>query len=120
MQTVIGSFVQLRQYIDGILSTNSDLPVKGPHKQFWDNLTYEQFTTGSVPGVVDPNTNQPMKILVVGDSRASNLIWALSGAPGTVFDPAHGRIGPMPEGGTLFTPDQIAPIAAWIDAGCPQ
>ena len=73
-----------------------------------------------MPGVVDPITSQPMKILVVGNSGASNLIRALSGAPGTVFDPAHGQIGPMPNGGTLFTPAQIAPIAAWIDAGCPR
>ncbi len=119
MPTVIVSFDQLHQYIDGILSANQDFPVGGPHKQFWDNLTYEQFTTGNVPGVVDPNTNQPMKILVVGNSQASNIVLALSGTPGTLFDP-HGKIGPMPEGGTLFTPDQIAPISAWIDAGCPQ
>jgi hypothetical protein len=120
MPTVIGSFAQLRQFIDGILGTNGDLPVSGPHKQFWDNLTYQQFTAGNVPGVVDPITNQPMKILVVGNSQASNIILALSGTPGTVFDPAHGGIGQMPEGGTLFTSDQIASIAAWIDAGCPQ
>jgi hypothetical protein len=119
MPTAIGSFTQLRQFIDGILSTNGDSPVLGPHKQFWDNLTYQQFTTGDVPGIVDPNTNLPMKILVVGNSQASNIILALSGAAGTLFDP-HGRIGPMPEGGTLFTVDQIASIASWIDAGCPQ
>ena len=120
MATVITSFAQLGQYIDGILSANGDLPVGGKHKQFWDTLTYQQFTTGTVPGIVDPTTLQPMKILVVGNSKASNLIMALAGAKNTVFDPTTGAIGQMPLGGTAFTPAQIAPIAAWIDAGCPQ
>jgi hypothetical protein len=120
MATIITSYAQLGQYIDSILKANGDLPVNGPHKQFWDTLTFDQFTTGNVPGVVDPNTHQPMKILVVGDSKSSNLILALSGAKGTVFDPQTGAIGQMPDGGTPFTPDQIAPIAAWIDAGCPN
>jgi hypothetical protein len=120
MATVITSFAQLGQYIDGILAANGDSPVGGPHKQFWDTLSYQQFTTGNVPGIVDPTTKQPMKILVVGDSKASNLIMALAGTPNTVFDPQTGTIGQMPEGGTAFTAAQIAPIAAWIDAGCPQ
>jgi hypothetical protein len=121
MAVVITSYAQLQQYIDGILSANGDLPVGQPHKQFWDTMTYEQFTTGTVPGVGDPNNNnQPMKILVVGNSKASNLILALTGAPGTVFDPATGAIGQMPANGTPFTVVQIAPIAAWIDAGCPK
>jgi hypothetical protein len=120
MAIEITSFAQLGQYIDGILAANGDSPVGGPHKQFWDTLSYQQFITGNVPGIVDPTTEQPMKILVVGNSKASNLIMALAGNPSTVFDPESGAIGEMPEGGTPFTAEQIAPIAAWIDAGCPQ
>jgi hypothetical protein len=118
---VINSYAELGQYIDGILSANGDLPVGPPHKQFWDTMTYDDFTNGNVPGVVDPTTKLPMKILVIGNSKASNLILALQGAPGTVFDPANPKdIGPMPNGGTLFTSAQIQPIADWIDAKCPK
>jgi hypothetical protein len=120
VDTVITSYTQLGQFIEGILSANGDLPVGGPHKQFWDTLTFDQFKNGNVPGVTDPNTQQPMKILVVGNSKASNLIMALSGATGTVFDPNTGAIGQMPFGGTAFTPEQIKPIADWIDANCPN
>jgi hypothetical protein len=113
---VITSYAQLGPYIDGILGANGDLPVGPPHHQFWGTLSYDEFINGNVPGV-----NPPMKILVVGNSNASNLILALRGAPGTVFDPANPNdIGPMPNGGTLFTSDQIKPIADWIDAGCPR
>jgi hypothetical protein len=124
MPTVITSFTQLGPYINSVLSANGELPVGGvggPHKHFWDTLTYQEFVTGNVPSIVDPTTQQPMKILVVGNSKLSNLIMALSGTPNTVFDPNTGAIGQMPDGGPVFfTPEQIAPIAAWIDAGCPQ
>ena len=118
----ITSYLALGQYINGILSANGDSPVGGPHKQFWDVLTYSQFINGNVPGVVDPVTKLPLKILVIGNSKASNLILALQGAKGTLFDPdpSVGAFGPMPNGGTLFTPNQIAPIADWIDQKCPN
>ena len=123
--SVINSYTELGPYIDGILGANGDLPVGPPHKQFWDTMSYDDFVNGNVPGVLDPTTNQPMKILVIGNSKASNLILALQGAPGTVFDPKNPnhnpkQIGPMPNGGTLFTPAQIQPIADWIDANCPK
>jgi hypothetical protein len=120
MATVITSFDQLRQHIDGILTANGDLPVGGPHKQFWDTMTFDDFKNGNVPHVLDPMTQQPMKILVVGNSAASNLILALRGAPGTVFDPNTGAFGQMPFGGTAFTQEQVKPIADWIDANCPN
>lgn len=120
MAAVIKSYVQLQQYIDAILTANGDAPVGTPHKQFWDTLTYEQFVTGNVPNVKDPNSGQPMKILISGNSKASNFIMALEGTAGTVFDPTNGKIGQMPFGGTPFTAEQIAPLAAWIDAKCPN
>jgi hypothetical protein len=119
MATVINTYAQLGQYIDSILATNKELPVNKAHKQFWDTLSYDDFVNGNCPNVVDPNS-QPIKILVVGNSKASNLILALSGAAGTIFDP-NGAIGQMPANGPpFFTVDQIAPIAAWIDAKCPK
>lgn len=120
MAIVIKSYSELGPYIDSILKANSDFPVAHRHKDFWNTLTYTQFTTGTVPNVVDPTTNQPMQILVVGDSSSSNLIWALAGKPGSLFDPNTGAIGQMPLNGTPFNADQIKPIADWIDAKCPN
>jgi hypothetical protein len=116
----INSYAQLGPYIDSILSANGDLPIGPPHKNFW-TLTYQEFTTGNVPNVVDPITHQPMKILVVGNSSASNLIQALEGKAGSLFDPNNPNgIGQMPRFGTPWTATQIKPIADWIDANCPQ
>jgi hypothetical protein len=121
MATVIKNYSDLQQYIDSILTANGESPVGNPHQQFWDTLNYNQFITGNVPNVADPTSGQPMKILVVGNSKASNLILALQGAAGTVFDPGTGTFGQMPANGPpFFTAEQIAPIAAWIDAGCPN
>ena len=120
---VINSYLALQQFIQGILDANGDSPVGPPHQQFWDAMTYDQFTNGNVPNVVDPTTNLPMKILVKGNSKASNLILALQGAKGTIFDPNNPnpkRFGRMPKGGTPFTDPQIQAIADWIDANCPQ
>ena len=121
--TKITSYSQLGPYIDGILQANGEMAgVAGsPHQAFWSTLSYDQFVNGNVPGVTDPNTGQPMPILVKGNSKASNFILALQGAPNTPFDPNTGAFGPMPANGPpYFTAEQIAPIAEWIDAGCPQ
>lgn len=121
MATTINSYAELGMYIDGVLTANGETPVGPPHRNFWDTLSYNDFIGGNVPGVADPNTGQPMKILVVGDSASSNLIQALAGTPGSVFDPNGGAIGQMPASGPpFFTADQIVPITAWIDAGCPN
>jgi hypothetical protein len=115
----IRSYAELGKYVHDILEANKSLPVRKPHLEFWLSLSYEDFVNGNVPGVKDPKTNRPMKILEIGNSKASNLILALEGTKGTIFDP-DGDFGPMPAIGPLFTPEQIAPIAAWIDAGCPK
>ncbi|MEJ0037748.1 MAG: hypothetical protein WDO68_17020 [Gammaproteobacteria bacterium] len=117
----IVNYAQLGKYIDSLLSANNQLPVGPPHRGFWNTLGYDDFVNGNVPNVRDPATHQPMKILVVGDSKSSNLIHALRGTPGTAFDPDTGAFGMMPANGPpFFTPEQIAPVAAWIDAGCPN
>ena len=119
--TPINSFADLQSFLDQVLTQNGELDdtTGSPHKRFWRNLTYAQFVTGSVPGVSDPNTGQPMPILVKGNSANSNLILALSGQ-GPIFG-ANGAFGQMPaDGPPFFTADQIASVAAWIDKGCPQ
>jgi hypothetical protein len=71
LTTVIKNYSDLGTYINSILSANGDSPVGGPHAQFWDTLTYNEFISGNVPGVADATTMQPWKILVVGNSAAS-------------------------------------------------
>ena len=116
----INSFAEVQTFITQVLTQNGDLTAvdNAPHRSFWTALTYDQFVDGNVPGVNDPNTGQPMRILVKGKSAQSNLIMALRGQ-GSIFGP-NGSFGQMPAGGTAFSPDQIASIAAWIDKGCPS
>lgn len=121
MTTTIKTYAELQAYVDSVLLANGELPVGSPHKQFWDTLSYSDFVGGNVPNVKDPITQLPMKILVVGDSKASNLVRSLLGTQGTPFDPVTGDFGQMPANGPpFFSQEQIVPIAAWIDAGCPN
>jgi hypothetical protein len=116
----ITSYVQLQQYLTRILTANissktgnteeSDSESAAPHGAFWKTLSYKDFVTGDVPNIGVP-------ILVKSDSGASNLIRALRGqAPfdGSEFERMPG------DGPPFVTDEQIAPIAAWIDAGCPE
>jgi hypothetical protein len=119
--TPLNSFADVQQFIQSVLVQNNEQGPVGfsPHKAFWTQLTYDQFVNGNVPHVTDPNTNQPIPILVAGNSAQSNLIMALNGT-GPLFGP-DGSIGQMPANGPpFFTDDQVGSIAAWIDAGCPQ
>jgi hypothetical protein len=119
----LNSYDDVKNYLNGILNANNQMndTENAPHKVFWDNLSYEEFVTGNVPGVTDPDNGQPMPILVKGSSAKSNIILALQGAPGTPFDPNSGSIGQMPaDGPPFFTKDQIQPLADWIDAWCPD
>jgi hypothetical protein len=119
--TPLNSFADVQQFISQALSQNNeqDAVPFSPDKAFWSALTYDQFVNGNVPGVTDPNTGNPMPILVKGNSVQSNLILALQGG-GPLFGP-NGAIGQMRANGPpYFSEDQIASIAAWIDKGCPQ
>lgn len=116
----LNSFADVQQFIDQVLIDNNEKHGVGfsPHKAFWLNLGYDDFVNGNVPGVKDPTTGQPIPILVKGNSAQSNLILALQGS-GPLFSP--GAFRQMPANGPpFFTADQIASVAAWIDAGCPQ
>ena len=127
--TTITNYAQLQTYLNTTLSSlissqtgNNELEdtqTQSPHLDFWNSMTYQQFITGNVPHVSDPNTGKPMPILVVGNSASSNIIMALRGTPGTPFDPNNGAFGQMPaDGPPFFSPQQIQPIADWIDNGC--
>jgi hypothetical protein len=127
----ITSYAALQTYLNTLLSSMistqtgntalQDTKTQAPHLDFWNTLTYDQFVTGNVPNVRDPNTGQPMPILIKGNSQQSNFIMALQGAAGSVFDPTNGAFGQMPADGPPFmTADQIQPISDWIDAGCPN
>lgn len=110
------SFKEVKDFLTQITAQTRvarDLP-DSPHKDFWNNLTYEQFTEGNMP-----NLKIPVKILVKGDASTSNLIMSLKGE-GPMFNPQSGKPGPMPPKGPMFTPEQIQELADWIDAGCPQ
>jgi hypothetical protein len=119
--TQLNHYADVQKFITSILQANGQYPVGPPHKNFWETLSYTDFVNGNVPGVKDPNTNLPMPILIKGNSAKSNLILALQGAAGTVFDPDTGAFGRMPANGPpFFTDDQIKSIANWIDGNCPQ
>jgi hypothetical protein len=113
----LNTFAEVQAYITNALTSQqqTDLNSPGcPHKAFWNNLTYEQFTGGSVPGV-----SPAVQILVVGDSKNSNIIQALQGTG--LFDPNTGSYPQMPaDGPPFFSKDQIDEIAAWIDNKCPK
>ncbi len=114
------SFAEVQAFITKVLTDNSDIGKvqNAPHDAFWNQLTYDQFVNGNVPGVTDLNTGAPIPILVKGKSSSSNIILSLQGKG--LFDPQTGEFPRMPEGGTPFTQEQINQIADWIDAGCPQ
>lgn len=120
----LNSYEDVKNHLNSILAANGQLSdtQHAPHGDWWNSMTYEQFITGNVPGVNDPNTGQPMPILILGNSSESNLIISLQGKPKTPFDPDSGAFGQMPaDGPPFFDPaTQIQPLADWIDAGCPN
>lgn len=119
-QNTINSYAAFQQYFTQILKNNistetgndeeTDSEQQSPHGAFWNTLTYDQFVNGNVPKI-------GVKILIKGNSAQSNFILALRGQK--PFDGS--RFQQMPaDGPPYLTEEQIAPIAAWIDAGCPQ
>lgn len=113
------SFAQVQSFINQVLTANGEMGrvQNAPHKDFWNTLSYNDFTTGNVPNVL--NNGQPLRILIPGNSGASILIQALQGTG--IFDPNTGTQDRMPANGPpFFSDDQIKQIADWIDAGCPQ
>jgi hypothetical protein len=129
MAETLKSYAQVQAYLINVFTNDKtpgsnaevDAATGAPHKAFWATMSYQQFVTGTVPGVHDPTTHQPIPILIKGNSNASNIIMALRGTKNSPFDPDSGTFGQMPADGAAFlTVDQIAPFAARIDAGCPE
>jgi hypothetical protein len=92
-----------------------------PHGEFWNTLSYTDFVNGSVPGVFYPQSTTPISILCKGNGAQSNIIYALSGTPGTLWDPNNpAGFGQMPQGGPYFSTEQIQELSDWITKGCPE
>jgi len=120
-----GSGQTLSAYIDGILTQNNEIGgvTSAPHQNFWDTMSYAEFTTGNVPGV-NFGPNPPYRILIPGNADNSNFIQALQGV-GPLFDNDTGAFGQMPADANpptmpFFTDAQIQPIKDWINANCPN
>src|ERR1700693_5003041 len=92
-----------------------------PHFAFWNTMTYDNFVNGNVPNVTDPTTNQPIPILTKGNGAKSNIIYALLGTAGPLWDPNNPQgFNRMPRGGPYFSDTQIQELSDWITAGCPE
>ena len=116
----INTYQDLQNFLNNWVQSNG-VPINlAPHGDFWNTLTEDQFVNGNVPNVTDPNTGNPLKIMIAGDPDHSNIIMALSGTPGTIFDPNTGSIGPMPPNGPSMSKDDINAIGAWIKAKGPK
>ena len=114
----VNSLQDFRDLINNALTANGQAGgvLNAPHRGFWNTMNYQQFTTGTVPGVAEQG--KPVRILVPGDSAHSNIINALQGTG--IFGPAGDQDQMPANGPPFFTADQIAQLAAWIDHGCPD
>ena len=120
-----GNGLTLAAYLDGILKRNNEINgvATSPHKNFWETLAYQEFTTGNVPGVAF-GPSPPYPILVAGNAANSNFVLALQGT-GPLFDNNTGVFGEMPANANppampFLTVDEIQPIVDWINNGCPN
>jgi hypothetical protein len=117
----INSYADVQSVLSALVSANG-LPIaSAPHGVFWQTLTYKQFVTGTIPGV-----SGNYKIVIPGNAAGSNIIMALSGTPGSPFDPNTGIIGQMPQPNPPYNSsfpkqaDVIAALSVWINNGCPE
>lgn len=110
----INSFKDVQNFINQFLKDNNETSgvPSAPHRDFWNSLSYANFTQGNVPGVTDDNKH-PVRILIPKNSARSTIIQVLNGTS-TIFDqmPANGP--------PFFNQDQVKELADWIDAGCPE
>ncbi len=108
------TFADVQKFLNDFCDANGINPFT--HGRFWNAMKYQDFVTGNVPGIGD-FTSTPLRILVPKDSKASNIIMALRGTKGTIFDPNSGSIGRMPPGGPFMADSDIDRLADWIDRG---
>ena len=108
----LNDFSDVQEFFNDFISANNITVGTSPHKAFWQQAlgdveaSRDKFVNGNVPGL-NPN-KPPVKILVKGDSAASNIINILraGGIPGYVQ---------MPKDGPFFSEAQIQELADWID-----
>jgi hypothetical protein len=106
----LNTFADVQAFMNQFVADHGTDLSGSPHADFWSK-DYHSFVNGDVPGVLG------VKILVKGDAEHSNLILILRG-PLAV---GNKRFSRMPADGSGFmTDEQIAALAAWINADCPQ
>lgn len=113
------SYAEVQALLSDFIKRNKGKIEFSPHEDFWNTMSYTQFIQGNVPGVTGP-AGEPLKILAVGNARESNIIMALRGTRGSVFDREKGAIGRMPPIAPFMSDDEIDRLADWIDRGCPE
>jgi hypothetical protein len=115
----LNSYADVQTLLNDFVASAGVTPGLAPHGIFWETLSYDEFTTGNVPGI-----HPPVQILVKGDAASSNIILALSGE-GPLFGPG-GRIGQMPrpdppyDSASPSQADVITALSNWINANCPD
>jgi hypothetical protein len=133
------SFTQVQTWFTQFINNNGISIGQSPHQDFWNNLSYDAFVNGPVPGVTDPTKQPPNNTipnLIKGDGAHSNIVYALSGTQGTLWDPnpstnpaGNNGFGQMPYGGPYFalpgqTPQpgqpEIQDLIDWINKDCPE
>ena len=117
--SALKSYAEVQALLNGFMKRNKGKIQFAPHDAFWNDMSYRQFVEGNVPGVTGP-AGEPLKILVVGNAGESNIIRALRGVRGSIFDREKGAIGRMPPIGPFMTEEEIDRLADWIDRGCPE
>jgi len=112
-------YIEVQQLLAGLGKDPGD----AAHERFWE-LPYAEFVALEFPFSWD-DTDVTMTLLEPWDSTESNLIKAISSGRGLVVTLGDGttatrNVRPMPKGGTPMSPEDVARLAAWIDAGCPE
>jgi len=108
--STLKNYADVQLALDNFCSHVGVDPNSAPHGAFWHTLSYSQFIGGEVPNF------QGVKVLIVGDSKKSNIIQILQGIGELAED-----FGAMPPGVPLNQKTEIiAQLSAWIDARCPN
>ncbi|PHR36694.1 MAG: hypothetical protein COA38_01320 [Fluviicola sp.] len=106
----INSYADVQSMFDDYVRFNGlggKVQGSSPHKAFWSSLSYDDFTTGNVPGVGG------VKICDCGNADSSNIYNILKGS-------ITGGYPRMPGGGPFFPEAQIDSFGVWINNNCPK
>lgn len=110
MSTPLNNYTDVRKALNAFCTAVGVDPTNAPHGDFWNSMTYKQFINDDIPSF------KGVKVLVVGDSKNSNIIQILQG-----IGAQAAKYGPMPPGVPIGDKkDIIAQLSQWIDAKCPD